>query len=115
MTVLNGEVPTGFSKKEVRELLGRVRENGLGDYRPPGVALQVPEYYGLRRVVSPPIIEAAHRLGVEVHVWTVNQPANIARLLDWGVDGIMTDDPVRALASVESLGSSKHGGCSGSE
>ncbi len=48
-------------------------------------------------------IEAAHRLGLEVHVWTVNEPVHMKRLLSWGVDGIMTDDPARAMASVTEL------------
>ncbi len=100
---LDGNVLTSFSKEEAREFIGRVREGALGDYQPTGVALQVPEYHGLRRVLSPAVIEAAHRLGVEVHVWVVNEPANITRLLDWGVDGVMTDDPARALASVEAF------------
>ena len=96
-------VATSFSKDEVRDLLLRLRGGTLGDYRPPGVAFQVPEYKGLRRVVSKPVIDAVHRLGVEVHVWTVNEPVHIARLLSWGVDGIMTDDPARAIANVELL------------
>ena len=48
-------------------------------------------------------IEAAHRLDLEVHVWTVNEPVHIKRLLRWGVDGIMTDDPARVVASVDEL------------
>jgi glycerophosphoryl diester phosphodiesterase len=96
-------VGTSFSKDEVREFLLRLRGGTMGGYRPPGVAFQVPEYKGLRRVVSKPVIEAIHRLGVEVHVWTVNEPVHIARLLSWGVDGIMTDDPARAIANVEGL------------
>jgi glycerophosphoryl diester phosphodiesterase len=96
-------VGTSFSKDEVREFLLRLRGGAMEDYRPPGVAFQVPEYKGLRRVVSKPVIDAVHGLGVEVHVWTVNEPVHIARLLSWGVDGIMTDDPARAIANVEVL------------
>jgi glycerophosphoryl diester phosphodiesterase len=96
-------VPTSFSKNEVREFLARLRSGTTDGYRPPGVAFQVPEYKGLRRVVSKAVIEAVHRFGIEVHVWTVNEPVHIARLLDWGVDGIMTDDPARALAKVPAL------------
>lgn len=96
-------VATSFSKDEVRDFLLRLRGGAMGGYRPPGVAFQVPEYKGLRRVVSKPVIEAIHRLGVEIHVWTVNEPVHIVRLLEWGVDGIMTDDPGRALASVTAL------------
>lgn len=97
------EVATSFSKDEVREFLARLRNMELDGYRPPATAFQVPEYKGLRRIVSKSMIEAAHALHVEVHVWTVNEPLHIARLLDWGVDGIMTDDPARALANVARL------------
>ncbi|HEX2313816.1 MAG TPA: glycerophosphodiester phosphodiesterase [Thermomonospora sp.] len=58
-----------------------------------GVACaQVP--YGLGRVpfVTEAFLEQAHDLGLKVHAWTVNQPAEMERLLDLGVDGIMTDD-----------------------
>jgi glycerophosphoryl diester phosphodiesterase len=96
-------VATSFSKDEVRDFLGRVRNGSLQGYRPPAVAFQVPEYKGLRRVVSKPVIEVVHRFDVEVHVWTVNEPVHISRLLDWGVDGIMTDDPARAIKNVEAL------------
>ncbi len=103
---LDGDVLTGFSKKEVREFLSRVKGKGFDGYRPQGVALQVPEYFGLRRILSPAFIDAAHRFEREVHVWTVNQPLRMKRLLGWGVDGIMTDDPARAFDAVEVLGTS---------
>ena len=54
-------------------------------------AVQVPERYGRVRVVTPRFIRAMHANGVEVHVWTVNEPAEMNRLLDLGVDGIVTD------------------------
>jgi glycerophosphoryl diester phosphodiesterase len=101
---LDGSVHTSFSKTEVREFLGRARAKDLDHYKPAGVALQVPEFFGLRRVVSPAVIEAGHRFEIEVHVWVVNEPIHIERLLGWGVDGVMTDDPARALAEVEILG-----------
>jgi glycerophosphoryl diester phosphodiesterase len=104
LRALDTRILTSFSKVEVRDFLSRVRDKkDKGDYRPPGFALQVPEYFGLRRVLSPCLIDAAHRARVEVHVWTVNQPLQIGRLIDWGVDGIMTDDPERALKAVDAL------------
>ena len=50
-------------------------------------------------VVDRRFIDAAHRNGVDVHVWTIDDPAEMHRLLDLGVDGIMTDRP-EALRSV---------------
>ena len=95
------DVPTSFSKQEVREFIAKFRAGELAGYRPPSRAFQVPEYKGLRRVVSKAVIEAVHSFEVEVHVWTVNEPIHMERLLDWGVDGIMTDDPRRAIDEVE--------------
>jgi glycerophosphoryl diester phosphodiesterase len=54
-------------------------------------ALQVPVHYGAVPVVTPGFIRRAHRHGLQVHVWTVNEPSEMHRLLDLGVDGIVTD------------------------
>ena len=48
-----------------------------------------------RRIVSPRFVRDAHRRGVPVHVWTVNETDAMGRLLDWGVDGLITDRPDR--------------------
>ncbi|WP_255491781.1 glycerophosphodiester phosphodiesterase family protein [Actinotalea sp. JY-7876] len=53
--------------------------------------LQVPERYGRLRVVTAATVAAAHRAGAQVHVWTVDDPADMHRLLDLGVDGLVTD------------------------
>ncbi|MDD7929635.1 glycerophosphodiester phosphodiesterase family protein [Microbacterium thalli] len=63
-------------------------------------AIQVPERRGPVRVVSPRLIHAAHRAGVEVHVWTVNDADDMRRLLAAGVDGLVTDRIDRALAVI---------------
>lgn len=59
--------------------------------RPTGACAQVPARIGGRRFVDARYLAAAHRLGLPVHVWTVNERAEMTRLLDLGVDGIMTD------------------------
>lgn len=63
-------------------------------------ALQVPERQGRVRVVTPRLIAAAHRHGVEVHVWTVNDPDDMRRLVAMGVDGLVTDRADLALSIV---------------
>jgi glycerophosphoryl diester phosphodiesterase len=52
----------------------------------------VPPGLGLIRVIDPRFLAAAHRRGLPVHAWTINDRAEMERLLDLGVDGIMTDD-----------------------
>lgn len=54
-------------------------------------ALQIPERRGAVKVLTPALLRAAHRHGVEVHVWTVNDPDRMAALVALGVDGIVTD------------------------
>ncbi len=44
------------------------------------------------------LVERAHEAGCPVHVWTVNETEDIRRLLAWGVDAIITDDPATAIA-----------------
>ncbi len=63
-------------------------------------ALQVPERHNGIPIVTRRLIDAAHHHGVEVHVWTVNESADIHRLLDLGVDGIVTDRTDMALAAL---------------
>jgi glycerophosphoryl diester phosphodiesterase len=65
---------------------------------PRGEALQVPPEYESWRIVTPESVAAAHRLGVEVHVWTVNEVDEMRALLELGVDGILTDYPARLAA-----------------
>jgi glycerophosphoryl diester phosphodiesterase len=63
--------------------------------------LQIPEYYGRRRIIDRRFVKAAHRKGLAVHVWTVNERADMKRLLEMGVDGLITDYPDRLVNLLE--------------
>jgi glycerophosphoryl diester phosphodiesterase len=54
-------------------------------------ALQVPVRYGRLEVVTAGFVRRAHALGLVVHVWTINDPSEMRRLLELGVDGLVTD------------------------
>lgn len=58
-----------------------------------GDCAQVPVLYGRVRVVDEAFVAASGAHGTPVHVWTVDEPAEMNRLLDLGIDGIMTDHP----------------------
>jgi glycerophosphoryl diester phosphodiesterase len=58
-----------------------------------GDCAQVPIQHGRWTVVTRRFVQAAHRRGVQVHVWTIDDPDEMDDLLDLGVDGIMTDRP----------------------
>ncbi|MFG2847326.1 glycerophosphodiester phosphodiesterase [Kitasatospora sp. NPDC048296] len=64
-------------------------ERGASPYL--GICAQVPERHRGVPVVDRAFVRAAHRLGLQVHVWTVDDPTRIRSLLDLGVDGIMAD------------------------
>jgi len=54
-------------------------------------AVQIPETSTGVRLFTPALLRAAHRHGVEVHIWTVNDPDDMRRLIAAGADGIVTD------------------------
>ncbi len=76
---------------------------GLGHRAvPQGVdAAMVPERRGAIRIVSRAFVRRAHADGLGVFVWTVNRPADIRRLFDWGVDGLVSDVPGRVRRVVD--------------
>ncbi|HEU0013424.1 MAG TPA: glycerophosphodiester phosphodiesterase [Longimicrobium sp.] len=64
-------------------------------HRPTVDAHQMPERNGGRQVLNPRWVAEAHAHNLAVHVWTVDEEADMRRLLAWGVDGIITDRPDR--------------------
>jgi glycerophosphoryl diester phosphodiesterase len=94
---VGGRIVSSLSAAEVAQFVGGCLTDTLDGYVAPGQALQVPPSHEDIEIVTPLFIETAHRFGMEVHVWTINDEAEMERLLDLGVDGLMSDFPKRAL------------------
>ncbi|MDN6168717.1 MAG: glycerophosphodiester phosphodiesterase [Micrococcaceae bacterium] len=95
----------GLVTSALAVLLGKVGLFALLRPRLRGVAaLQVPERQGRLRVVTPRFLAQAHREGIQVHVWVVNEREDMDRLIDLGVDGIMTDRADVLAAALEARG-----------
>lgn len=94
------EIVTSASQPEARWALHRswVRWPWIGPR--PYVAFQVPERAGRLRVVTPAFIDQVHAEGQVIQVWVVNEEADIIRLLEWGVDGVISDRPDIAVKVV---------------
>lgn len=91
------EVATSASTSEVTKFLTFYKIGLDKSYSPPMSALQTPEKVGKLQILTKDFIETAHRLNLQVHVWTINQTEDMQRLIEIGVDGIMTDYPDRLL------------------
>jgi glycerophosphoryl diester phosphodiesterase len=88
---LGPDLCTSMGPREVFRLRldaisGKVHSSATG-------CVQIPESFRGVAVTNAALVRAAHRAGLQVHVWTVDDPATMGRLLDLGVDGIMTDRP----------------------
>jgi glycerophosphoryl diester phosphodiesterase len=85
-------VPTCFSPGEVGLLrLAPFRWLQALGKRRGGACVQVPVHARRTTVVTPAFVRRAHALGLQVHVWTVDDPDEMRSLLDLGVDGLMSD------------------------
>jgi len=92
------EIATSACEPEARWTLYKswLRLPSLG--RKPYVAFQVPERAGSLRVVSRAFVRQVHAEDATVQVWVVDQPEDVKRLFDWGVDGVISDRPDMAVA-----------------
>ena len=64
---------------------------------------QVPEHAGMLRIVSPRFVRLAHDAGLKVQVWTVDEEPDMTRLLEWGVDGLISNRPDVAVRVRDNL------------
>ena len=71
----------------------RLASLGFPTGRPAALCLQVPVRQSGIPIVDRRLLRMAHDRGLQVHVWTIDDPGEMVRLLDLGVDGIMTDHP----------------------
>jgi glycerophosphoryl diester phosphodiesterase len=98
---LEPRLATGAAREETRWALYRswvgwpVRSTAYREF-------QVPEHSGRTTIVTPRFIQVAHGAGLPVKVWTVNERADIDRLLGWGIDAIISDRPDIAVDAVKS-------------
>merc|ERR1711969_104246 len=87
------------------EVASFARAAAGGEPAAPGpMALQIPASFAGRPLVTPALVAYAHARGVQVHVWTVNDPSEMKALLELGVDGIVSDYPGRVVAAAEASG-----------
>jgi glycerophosphoryl diester phosphodiesterase len=85
------EICTGMGPRQVARLVAASR--GIRTGRFSAACAQVPTRQGRVALITERFIRTAHRLGIAVHVWTIDDPTEMERLLDLEVDGIMTDRP----------------------
>lgn len=86
--------PWGASRRQLAPFWFAYRVPLVGRWCVPSAdAFQVSERWGALPLLTPSLVRAAHRRNIPVHAWVVNDPADMRRLLAWGVDGIQTDRP----------------------
>jgi glycerophosphoryl diester phosphodiesterase len=92
-SLLGPDLCTSAGPKEIAGLVATSRTGaggaGRADYR----CVQVPVRHRRVEIVTPAFVATAHAAGCPVHVWTIDEPDEMHRLLELGVDGIMTDRP----------------------
>jgi glycerophosphoryl diester phosphodiesterase len=88
-----GRVVTSAGRKGAQRFWARVLAGAWKHAMFPFDALQIPPTFHGMKVLNPRFVEAAHHHGIQIHVWTIDDPAEMEELLAVGVDGIMTDLP----------------------
>jgi glycerophosphoryl diester phosphodiesterase len=90
-TLLGPELCTSMGPRAVARV--KAASYRLGNSVPPGDCLQVPVSSRGITLVDDRFMRRARAIGVPVHIWTIDDESEMKRLLDMGVDGIMTDRP----------------------
>jgi glycerophosphoryl diester phosphodiesterase len=94
---------TALGPRSIAKLVAAAKA-GVSPGRLPAPCAQVPVSARGVTIVDERLVAAAHKRGMQVHVWTIDDEAEMRRLLDLGVDGIMTDVPAVLRALLEERG-----------
>jgi glycerophosphoryl diester phosphodiesterase len=89
-------IPTSFGYLEIAAFMQALASRDV-TYEPKGDALQIPPEYYSWKLATAETVAMAHRYGLEVHIWTLNDEPSMRAMLALGVDGIMSDFPALAL------------------
>ncbi|GEL78531.1 glycerophosphodiester phosphodiesterase [Tenuibacillus multivorans] len=100
----NGRVALGTGEQSAFNFVITHKLFARNLFRPTGHALQLPLKNRYFQFLSEDIIEGAQRLGMDVHYWTVNDEESMRKLIDAGVDGIITDRPDLLIDILEEKG-----------
>lgn len=82
---------TSLGRRGVAAL--RLVSLGLPARLPDAGCAQIPRRVGVVRLLDRRLLRTAHRAGLQVHIWTLDEPSDITAVLDLGADGVMTDRP----------------------
>lgn len=91
----------GSSTTDVLRFYEAVRDETWQKLELRGHALQIPQEFAGLSLVTEQALHAAHQLGLFVHVWTVNERADMQALLEADVDGIMSDYPATLIQQAQ--------------
>ncbi len=88
-----GQVVTGASRAEIKQFVLAHKLNLPALYRRKSHVLEIPPTRSGFNLKDRKLIEGAHRLGMEVYYWTIDDPAEMKELLELGADGLFTNRP----------------------
>jgi len=92
------EVATSASKPEIQLFCGLLQNGSELNYMPPAHVFQIPERKGGVSIAAENFVNTAHKYNIDVHVYTINDVNSMRRIIEMGVDGIITDYPDRLKA-----------------
>lgn len=96
-----GQVVMGAGRAEITQFVLAHKCHLPGFYRRKSQVLEIPTYSSGFNLKDRKLIEGAHRLGMEVYYWTIDDPAEMKELLELGADGLFTNRPDLLKALLE--------------